>query len=136
MTLSDRGRFRGRMVPSWSLRPLHDRPGSADNAHLAVVAACEGEAVLVTSWIDTHLAELEKMLGFGVVSMSWTASDIAAVGHLAEGTLQLQAVGAPVWVLAATRVRLQRGAVTAAIAGAVAAAGRSLVRVVLDETAN
>jgi hypothetical protein len=134
MTLSDRGRFRGRIVPSWSLRP--PVAGSAGNAHLAVVAACEGEAVLVTSWIDTHLAELERMLGFGVASMSWTASDIAPVGHLAEGTLELRAVAAPVWVLAATRVRLQRGAVTSAIASAVAAAGRSLVRVVLDETTN
>jgi hypothetical protein len=77
--------------------------------------------------------ELETMLGVEVVSMSWTASDIAAVGHLAEGALRLVAVEAPVWVLATVRTRFEHDLVTSAIAAAVAAAGWQLVRVVLDE---
>lgn len=126
--------IRQRIVPSWSPRP--SRAGPADAAHLAVVAACEGEAILVTGWIDAHMAELEKTLGVGVVSVSWTASDIAPVGHLAEGALELRAVEADRWVLVTTRVRLQRNSVASAIAAAVAASGRPLVRVVLDETEN
>lgn len=121
-----------RIVPSWSLRPPHADP--ARTAHLAVLAACEGEAVLVAAWIDTHMAELETMLGLSVVSMSWTASDIAPVGHLAEGVLELRAVETAVWVLVATGVRLQRDSVASAIAGAAAASGGLLVRVALDET--
>jgi len=142
---------RRRIIASWSPRASHGQgqrdaragPGHrrraearAAAAHLAVVAACEGEAVLVADWVETHLPELETMLGLSVVSMSWTASDIASVGHLAEGTLQLMAVEAPVWVLATVRVRFQHDPLTSAIANAVTASGRPLVRVVLDEREN
>jgi hypothetical protein len=68
--------------------------------------------------------------------MSWTASDIAAVGHLAEGALRLVAAEAAVWVLAAVRTRFEHDMVTSAIAAAVYASGLTLVRVVLDETEN
>ncbi len=101
-----------RIVPSWSPRPSPAR--QADATHLAVVVACEGEAILVTGWIDAHIAELEAMLEISVVSVSWTASDIAPVGHLAEGTLELRAVPAALWVLVTTRVRLQRDTVPSA----------------------
>lgn len=121
-----------RIIPSWSPRP--SAAGQADAAHLAVVAGCEGEAILVTGWIDAHIAELETRLEISVVSMSWTASDIAPVGHLAEGTLELRAVQAALWVLVTTRVRLQRDSVASAIAAAVAASGGRLLRMVLDES--
>ena len=123
---------RRRIVPSWSPRP--SPAGLADAAHLAVVAGCEGEAILVTGWIDAHMAELETRLGVSVVSVSWTASDIAPVGHFAEGALELRAVQAAVWVLVTIRVRLQRDSVASAIAAAVTASGRRLLRVVLDES--
>jgi hypothetical protein len=138
-----------RLIASWtSQAPRSGRRGgifrrlraerhtASAQAHLAVVVSCEGEAMLVTDWIQTRVPELETMLGLDVVSMSWTASDIAAVGHLAEGALRLVAVEAPVWVLAAMRMRFEHDAVTSAIAAAVAAFGLPLVRVVLDETEN
>jgi hypothetical protein len=133
LALDGANRARQRALPSWSPRPPQAEPAAAA-AHLAVVAACEGEAVLVAGWVDAHLPELETMLGLGVTSMSWTASDIAPVGHLIEGALQLRAVDAPVWVLASTRMRLQHDSAAAAIASAVTASGRPLVQVVLDET--
>ncbi|HEY6790232.1 MAG TPA: hypothetical protein VI365_23275, partial [Trebonia sp.] len=140
---------RRRLIASWAPGPSRTGPrweiprllragrhASPARAHLAVVAACEGEAILVTDWIQTRVPDLEAMLGLDVVSMSWTASDIAAVGHLAEGALRLVAVEAPVWVLAAVRMRFEHDPVTSAIAAAVTAAGRPLVRMVLDEAAN
>jgi hypothetical protein len=133
LALSGAELVRQRMiVASWS--PRAPRADQADTAHLAIVAACEGEAVLVASWIESHMSELEIMLELGVVSMSWTASDIAPVGHLVEGALELRAVEAPVWVLATVRGRLLHDSITSAIARAVTASGRPLVRVVLDET--
>jgi hypothetical protein len=135
-----------RLIASWVPRAPRDRrhgklfrrdrasgQTEAAQAHLCVVAACEGEATLIADWVQTRVPELETMLGLEVVSMSWTASDIAAVGHLAEGALRLVAVEAPVWVLATVRTRFEHDLVTSAIAAAVAAAGWQLVRVVLDE---
>src|SRR5438876_888403 len=66
----------------------------------------------MSDWVQTRVPELETMLGHEVVSMSWTASDIAAVGHLAEGALRLVAVEAPVWVLATVRARFEHNVVT------------------------
>src|SRR5262249_50892204 len=60
-------------IVSWSA--CASRADLGATAHLAVVAACEGEAVLITGWVQAHLAELEMLLGLTVVSMSWTASD-------------------------------------------------------------
>jgi len=132
LTLKGAELARQRIIASWS--PRTSRADPPDRAHLAVVAACEGEAVLIASWVETHLSELETILGQVVVSMSWTASDIAPVGHLAEGVLELRAVEAPVWVLATVRARFGQDAVASAIARAVTASGRTLVRVALDET--
>jgi tetratricopeptide (TPR) repeat protein len=132
LALSGTESVRQRMIASWSPRASH--ADQADAAHLAIVAACEGEAVLIASWIESRLSELETMLELDVVSISWTASDIAPIGHLAEGTLELRAVEAPVWVLATVRRRLQYDSVTSVIARAVTASGRQLVRLVLDET--
>ena len=131
LTLEGAVLARQRIMASWS--PRTSRADPADGAHLAVVAACEGEAVLVASWVETHLSELEAILGQAVVSMSWTASDIAPVGHLAEGALELRAVEAPVWVLCTVRERLASDTLASAIARAVTASGRTLVRLALDE---
>jgi hypothetical protein len=120
------------LIGSWVRRGQTEAP----QAHLAVVAACEGEAALIADRVQARVPELETMLGLEVVSMSWTASDIAAVGHLAEGALRLVPVEAAVWVLAAVRMRFEHDMVTSAIAAAVYASGRPLVRVVLDETEN
>ncbi len=122
---------RTRITPSWLTCVSSASTGAA--AHLAVVASCEGEAVLLTGWIRAHLPELETVLGLAVVSMSWTASDVAPVGHLAEGTLKLRAVEEPVWVLSTVRTRFEHDPVTSVIAAAVTASGRPLVRVALDE---
>ncbi len=147
LTLGDAEPGPRRLVASWVPRVPRDRRGNlrqdrtsgqteTAQAHLAVVAACEGEAALIADWVQKRVPELETILGHEVVSMSWIASDIAAVGHLAEGALRLVAVEADVWVLATVRTRFEHNMVTSAITAAVYGSGRPLVRVVLDETEN
>jgi hypothetical protein len=147
LTLGDAEPGPRRLVASWVPRVPRDRRGNlrqdrtsgqteTAQAHLAVVAACEGEAALIADWVQKRVPELETILGHEVVSMSWIASDIAAVGHLAEGALRLVAVEADVWVLATVRTRFEHDMVTSAITAAVYGSGRPLVRVVLDETEN
>ncbi|MEE1754592.1 hypothetical protein [Streptomyces sp. SP18CS02] len=84
-------------VPSyWSL-PASG--GSRPACHVAVVAECEGEALLISSWVRGHLQELAGLLGVTVVSGSWTSVDPVPVGHLPDGTLRGVAVKAQVWAV-------------------------------------
>ncbi|MFC8125721.1 hypothetical protein [Streptomyces sp. NPDC057302] len=84
--------------PYWSV-PEQAAIGTAPTCHIAIVAECEGEAVLISSWIRRHRAELEKLLRVTVVSGSWTAVDPVPVGHLPHGRLRARPVKADVWVV-------------------------------------
>jgi hypothetical protein len=84
--------------PAW-LSLQQAGPGER-SCHVAVVASCEGEAVLITKWIHGRLPELESLIKTRVASISWLATDIAPVGHLVDGTLRGIPVEADVWVLA------------------------------------
>jgi hypothetical protein len=86
------------VTPYWRF-PAPDAVGTTPACHVAVVAECEGEAVLISSWVRRHRAELEKLLRVTVVSGSWTAVDPVPVGHLPHGRLRAQPVGADVWVV-------------------------------------
>ncbi|WP_405912531.1 hypothetical protein OG760_14310 [Streptomyces sp. NBC_00963] len=89
------------VTPYWHVpqRPVAAGGGAAPTCHVAVVAECEGEAVLISSWVRRHHPELERLLHVTVVSGSWTALDPVPVGHLPYGRLRAKPVRADVWVV-------------------------------------
>ena len=118
--------------------PYRSLPQGADKrrCHIAVVAACEGEAVMWSNWSIAHSEALEALLDVHVRSISWLAADIAPVGHFICGTLQPVPVRADVWILVATRMRLTHCNATAALWAAAAAAGVPVWSLALDEPAD
>ncbi|MGW1505601.1 hypothetical protein ACWCQW_45285 [Streptomyces mirabilis] len=86
------------VTPYWRVSG-QDAVGTTPTCHVAVVGECEGEAVLISSWIRRNRAELERQLQVRVVSGSWTAVDPVPVGHLPHGRLRAQPVRADVWVV-------------------------------------
>ncbi|MGJ7506445.1 hypothetical protein [Variovorax sp. GT1P44] len=109
---------------------------SADavSCHVAVVGACEGEAILLAHWVHGHLAELEAVLPVTVTSISWIAADIAPVGHLVVGTLEGVPVAANAWVVVATSMRLLHCPVAGQVIEPLRWAGVTHVTVAVDET--
>jgi hypothetical protein len=75
--------------------------------HVAIIASCEGEAVVLSHWMFSHLAEFEAIVGRPIETISWLASDIAPVGHFKDGNLTFDAIDAETWVLATLSVRLR-----------------------------
>ncbi|MEV4921607.1 hypothetical protein [Streptomyces roseoverticillatus] len=67
--------------------------------HVAIVAECESEAVLISSWVQREHEELEWLLGASVVSGSWIAVDPVPVGWLVDGRLRLRPVRAEAWAV-------------------------------------
>jgi hypothetical protein len=84
--------------------------------HVAVIASCEGEAVLLSHWVRKHRSELESAVDARVASMSWLASDIAPVGHFFDGDLKAAAVRADTWVVIAASTRLAHCPITGLLA--------------------
>jgi hypothetical protein len=111
--------------PSWQ------RLGPA-GAHAVVVAACEGEAVLVTDWLRRHIDQLATVAGAPIATVSWLSSDIGPVGHRPDGLLRTVTVDADRWVLVTTSMRFQHCTATAAILKAVNAAGLTATHVSID----
>lgn len=93
-----------------------DGASHSPSCHVAVVGACEGEAILLASWVEHHRAELEARLSVTVRSMSWVATDVAPVGHIEVGSLQVAPVVADRWIIVATSMRLLHCKVTGLIA--------------------
>jgi hypothetical protein len=81
-------------------------PAGPPSCHVAVVASCEGEAVLLANWAWRRREELEEAVGAQVASLSWLATDIAPVGHLVDGTLRAMPIRAEVWVVVTMSTRL------------------------------
>lgn len=133
----------GPRIDPWDWPPLRHYPslpraGSADvpstPAHVAVVASCEGEAILVAAWVEEHRSELEDMLAVAVRSVSWVATDVAPVGCLAHGQLQATPVSAPVWVLVGLSQLLERAEVADMVIQSASAAGNAVHQVAIDIT--
>lgn len=106
--------------------------GSGTGCHVAVLAACEGEAVLLATWALEHHVELEELLQTRVGSLSWLATDVAAVGHLPCGTLRAAPIDAPLWALVSMDARFGHTKVVSAIREALARAGTPHVEVSVD----
>jgi hypothetical protein len=100
--------------------------------HVAIVAACEGEAVLFLNWIIEHRSQLESALGSTVESMSWLATDIAPVGSFVCGTLQALPVSARECVVVATAVRHSYCLITGVLEATMVEAGVRTWQFVID----
>lgn len=79
--------------------PAFQRLASGAGCHVAVVATCEAEAMMISARLRERLPELEKLLLTPVTSMSWLAIDQIPVGHRPHGTLRAQPITARVWAL-------------------------------------
>ena len=55
--------------------------------------------MLISNWALARTVELERAVGASVKSLTWLATDVAPVGHFAEGTLRTTMIDAPLWVL-------------------------------------
>jgi hypothetical protein len=110
-------------------KAAHGRP----KAHVAIVASCEGEAVLIADWVDTHRAELEATCGVTVSSRSWLVDDVAPVGTLVYGWLARARVTAPNWIIVTQSVRRRHCSVTAALVKTARDAGRAVAWALLGE---
>jgi hypothetical protein len=118
------------LVPAW-MQCAAAGPGKK-SCHIALIASCEGEAVLVAAWICNHLQELENILDTTVISVSWLASDIAPVGHFVEGCLRSIAVTADIWVLVAVQARIEHCNATATLQNAIRASGLPYFELIID----
>ena len=118
----------GMLVPSF-VRYRESVPG---DCHVAVVAGCEAEAVLLSRWTLDREPELRAAVGAPVGSLTWVATDIAPVGHFAEGVLRTAVVDAKLWVLVTTHVRLGHCQMVRTLRNALDAAGRPYVMVSVD----
>ncbi|GAA3981582.1 hypothetical protein [Streptomyces plumbiresistens] len=108
------------------------RESVSDACHVAVVAGCEAEAVLLSRWVLTRDQELRSVVDAPVGSLTWLATDIAPVGHFAEGVLRTAVIDAQLWVLVTTDVRLARCQMVRTLLNALDAAGRPYVTVSVD----
>jgi hypothetical protein len=108
------------------------RLGGDDGCHIAVVASCEGEGVLLASWALDHLDDLD----FPVASLSWIAEDIAPIGEMPCGTLQARPLRTLPWLIIATSTRFEHGQAANAIIAALKAAGSAYATLAIDEAAD
>ncbi len=107
-------------------------PEAFEGVHLAIVASCEGEATLLARWVLERHAELEEMLGWKAVSISWTASDLAPIGCLPYGQLQPWPTFSRRWMIIATQARLRGCEVTGHLIEMMRSLGRAYGELAID----
>lgn len=112
--------------------------GIADgpSCHVAVIGACEGEAILLANWVRRNRAELESLLSVSVTSISWVASDIAPIGQMAVGSLRALPVTTAAWVVVATSARLQHCRITSFLTETLKWAGVGYATIAIDQLEN
>jgi len=109
-----------------------DRP----SCHVAVIGASEGEAILFANWVSRNKSDLESLFSVSVTSISWVASDIAPVGHIAVGTLEAFPVTTNTWVVVTMSMRLQHCQVTGFITESLKWAGIAYATLAIDDHEN
>jgi hypothetical protein len=118
-------------LPAWL--PLRRPEASTRRAcHAAIVASCEGEAILFTQWTRDHRAELEALLAVSIESVSWLASDIAPVGHFLAAKLTIKSVREAIWVVIASGASLEHGGITRRLLDTLRLAGVEHFRLAID----
>jgi hypothetical protein len=105
-----------------------------NQCHVAVVGACEGEAILLANWVCKRRIELASMLSVNVISLSWLATDIAPVGHFASGCLRACPISAPVWIVVAVRMRFSNCHTTKLLLNAIYQSGCKAFLFAIDES--
>jgi hypothetical protein len=130
----DTGSGEGGRPPLTSLSPDAAPPATrqAPPCHVAVVGACEGEAVLLAGWALKYRGDLEVLLGVRVASVSWLATDIAPVGHFVQGDLRAAPVDAAAWVVVAISTRFDHCTTTSFLRDLLLRAGRRTVLLSVD----
>lgn len=118
------------------IRPPKDAADEIHSCHLAVVGACEGEAIMLANWVRRNKAQLESLISVPVRSLSWVASDIAPIGHMVAGVLEVVPVMADRWVVVATSTRLQHCKVTGFILESLKWSGIPYSTVAIDRSKN
>ena len=96
-------------------RPNSEPMSKPAHGHLAIVASCEAEAVLLAEWTERHMAALEELASVTLDSRSWLAVDLAPVGTLVNGLLTSVAIDASNWLILTTSIRRDHCPVTAAV---------------------
>jgi hypothetical protein len=109
-------------------------PDPAPSCHVAVVASCEGESVMLANWALKHRSDLEGLLDVPMSSISWLATDIAPVGHFVQGDLRAIAIDAEVVVILAMSVRFSHCTITSSLAQLMPRAGRKTVLFSVDDS--
>ncbi len=105
--------------------------------HIAVVAGCEGEALLLGRWILDRGAELGRMLdNVTVASLSWLASDVAPVGHIVHGRLAARPVHAQLWAVVAFSARFDACPTTVALTETLRACAMPYLEMRIDEASD
>ncbi|MCP2250131.1 hypothetical protein [Lentzea aerocolonigenes] len=130
------GQRRGHRVPPSYVELERRWLGRGRDCHVVVIGSCEGEAALIAEWALARHDELASAANCAVGSLSWLATDVAPVGHFADGTLRTTTIDAPMWVLVAAGMRFERCATTAAILNALDGAGLPHVTVAVDAPEN
>jgi hypothetical protein len=117
-------------LPAWL--PMRAEAAARRGCHVAIMASCEGEAVLFMQWTRDHRQELEALLSVSIESVSRLASDVAPVGRLLGGSLTIKPVRAEVWVVIASSVRFERSGTTRRLLDTLRLSGVEHVQVAID----
>ena len=105
-------------------------------SHAVVIGACEGEAALIADWALARQDELGRTAGAPVGSLSWLATDVAPVGHFADGALRTMPIDARVWTVIASSARFGNCTTTRAVLNAITAAGLPYTAIAVDVREN
>lgn len=100
--------------------------------HVHVIASSEGEAILFAAWIERRRAELEARLGAPLRSLSWLALDVAPVGHLPVGALEVRALPPTRILLVASSSRLAACPVASKLEEALRRSAPEVVTMAID----
>jgi hypothetical protein len=84
----------------------HAKDENHSHCHIAVIASCEGEVVILSNWARRHCRELEALIDSPITSLSWIASDIAPVGQFVYGKLNAEAIHADVIVVIISEISI------------------------------
>ncbi|GLR85281.1 hypothetical protein GCM10007857_19910 [Bradyrhizobium iriomotense] len=119
--------------PSWRDYPSFESSDRSPNCHLAIIASCEGEAILWAAEVARRKTEIEAATGKRVTSVSWVATDIVPVGTLAEARLSFAPIFADVWIVLSLSTRFEQCGTTNRIVRAAIAGGHEMYVLMIDQ---
>ncbi len=91
-------------------------------AHVFVIASCEGDAALLAAWTRAHIDELERASGTDVFAITWLSEDVAPVGYMPCGALQVVVMDASTLIIVGPQTAIHGSAVVGNLLTAAAAA--------------